>query len=170
MASLGHFDASTVAPAQVLNAIPAGEYPAMVIDSQMKITKDGTGQYLELVLEIQEGLFKGRRLWDRLNLQNRSSQTVEIAQRQLSALCHAIGVMQVNDSEQLHHKPCVVKVSVRPPEANREPTNEVKGYKALAAPLGQQPAFVAPVRQAAAPAHMLPPAAAPARSAAPWAK
>ncbi len=164
MASLGHFDASTVAPAQVLNAIPAGEYPAMVTASQMKATKDNNGEYLELVLEIQDGEFKGRRLWDRLNLNNRNSQAVEIAQRQLSALCHAIGVMQVTDSEQLHHKPCTVKVSVRQ-EAGREPTNEVKGYKALTAPLGQTAAFVPPTARPAAPA-----ASAAGKPATPWAK
>ena len=151
-------DATHVDTTNHYEAIPAGDYEAMVTDSQMKSTKDGSGQYLELTLEIQSGQFQGRKIWDRLNLQNRNAKAVEIAQRQLGQLAHATGVLQVADSEQLHHKPVIVKVSVRQ-EPGRDPSNEVKGYKARGA-TGTVPAFQAP--RVAAPA----PAAAPL----PWAK
>lgn len=140
-------------------AIPAGDYESMVTASEMKSTKDGTGQYLELTVEIQSGQFQGRRLFDRLNLSNRNPKAVEIAQKQLAQLCHATGVLQVQDSQQLHNRPIVIKVAVKN-DPERGPSNEIKGYKAKGAAQQAAP-FQAP--RAAAPAA---PAAAPL----PWAK
>lgn len=135
-------------------AIPAGDYESMVTASEMKSTKDGTGQYLELTVEIQSGQFQGRRLFDRLNLSNRNPKAVEIAQKQLAQLCHATGVMQVQDSQQLHNRPIVMKVAVKN-DPERGPSNEIKGYKAKgaaqqAAPF-QAPRAAAPAAPAAAP-------------------
>ena len=135
-------------------AIPAGDYESMVTASEMKSTKDGTGQYLELTVEIQSGQFQGRRLFDRLNLSNRNPKAVEIAQKQLAQLCHATGVLQVQDSQQLHNRPIVMKVAVRN-DLERGPSNEIKGYKAKgttqqAAPF-QAPRAAAPAAPAAAP-------------------
>lgn len=160
MASL-NFDASGIDTTNQFDAIPAGDYEAMVTDSTMKSTKDGTGQYLELTIEIQSGQYQGRRLWDRLNLQNRNAKAVEIAQKQLAQLCHATGVLQVQDSQQLHNRPIVMKVAVKN-DPVRGPSNEIKGYKARGAATAQAPAFQAP----RAPAAPQAPAAAPL----PWAK
>lgn len=156
-----NFDATHVDITNHYEAIPAGDYEAMVTDSQKKSTKDGSGQYLELTLEIQSGQFQGRKIWDRLNLQNRNAKAVEIAQRQLGQLAHATGVLQVADSEQLHHKPVIVKVSVRQ-KPGRDPSNEVKGYKAISGG-GVAPAFQAPRAPVA-------PASAPAAAPLPWAR
>lgn len=123
-------------------AIPAGDYESMVTASEMKSTKDGTGQYLELTVEIQSGQFQGRRLFDRLNLSNRNPKAVEIAQKQLAQLCHATGVLQVQDSQQLHNRPIIMKVAVRN-DPERGPSNEIKGYKAKGA-IQQAAPFQAP--------------------------
>lgn len=134
-------------------AIPAGDYESMVTASEMKSTKDGAGQYLELTLEIQSGQYQGRRLYDRLNLQNRNQKAVEIAQKQLAQLCHATGILQVRDSQQLHNRPIIVKVTAKN-DPERGMVNEVRGYKAKAAMMAQAPAFQAAPRVAAAPASM----------------
>ncbi|MFU8779278.1 MAG: PHP domain-containing protein, partial [Roseovarius sp.] len=42
--------------------------------------------------------------------------TVEIAQRTLSAICHATDKMQVNDSEELHLIPMAIQVKIKPPK------------------------------------------------------
>lgn len=160
-----NFDSSGIDTTSQYDAIPAGDYEGMVTASEMKGTKDGTGQYLELTIEIQSGQYQGRRLWDRLNLQNRNPKAVEIAQKQLAQLCHATGILQVADSQQLHNRPVVVKVSAKNDD-QRGMVNEVKGYKAKAS-MQQQPAFSAP-RAPAAPqaAPQAPRAAAPL----PWAR
>lgn len=159
MASL-NFDASGIDTTSQFDAIPAGDYEAMVTDSTMKSTKDGTGQYLELIIEIQSGQFQGRRLWDRLNLSNRNQKAVEIAQKQLAQLCHATGILQVRDSQQLHNRPIIAKVAAKN-DPERGMVNEVKGYKAKATMMAQAPAFQA-ARVAAPQAPMQAPAQAPA--------
>ena len=153
-----NFDSTGIDTTSQFDAIPAGDYEAIVTASEMKATKDGTGQYLELTSEIQSGQYQGRRLWDRLNLQNKNPKAVEIAQKQLAQLCHATGVLQVQNSEQLHNRPFVMKVAVRN-DPERGPSNEIKGYKAKAAT--NAPAFQAP-RVAAS--------SAPAAPVMPWAK
>ena len=100
MASLnGTFDATEVAPAVPLEVLPPGKYLAQLIESEMAPTKAGDGQLLKLVFEILEGPSTRRKIFDQLNLVNRNEQTVEIAQRTLSAICHAVGQMHVGDSE-----------------------------------------------------------------------
>lgn len=149
------FDATNIDTTSQFDAIPAGDYEAMVTGSAMKATRDGSGEYLELTLEIQSGQFQGRRLWDRLNLRNRNAKAVEIAQKQLAQLCHAVNVLQVQTPEQLHNRPFVMKVSVKN-DPERGMSNEVKGYKARAAMQQQAPAFQAPRAAAQAPAYAAP--------------
>lgn len=142
MANLGGtFDANQVEPNAPYEVIPEGEYRIQITNSSMENTKDNTGQYLKLELEIMEGQQAGRKLFDRLNLVNRNQQAMEIAQRTLSAICHAVGVLTVNDSEQLHMRPMLAKVKVvdrkdRPGEKS----NEIGSYKAAGAGAPSNPA------------------------------
>jgi hypothetical protein len=136
MASLnGTFDATEVAPAVPLEVLPPGKYLAQLIESEVAPTKAGDGQLLKLVFEILEGPFARRKIFDQLNLVNRNQQTVEIAQRTLSAICHAVGQVHVSDSEQLHFKPLLVTLKVEPAGNDkhgvyREARNKVAGYAA----------------------------------------
>lgn len=129
MANLGNFDATQIEPNGRPDALPAGKYKCVAIESDFKETKDGNGKYLQFVFEVVEGQYKGRRIWDRLNLVNSNTQAVEIARRTLSSICHAVGVLQPKDSMQLHNIPLTVKVACR--EYNGNVTNEVKGYEKL---------------------------------------
>jgi hypothetical protein len=106
------FDASQVAPQQPIEALPAGWYKAALTTSDMEPTNDGTGMMLKCEYSILEGAFKGRKIFDRLNLQNKNPQAVEIAQQALSALCHATGVIRITDSQQLHNIPFFIKIKV----------------------------------------------------------
>lgn len=125
-----NFDASTVAPnTGTQDAIPAGWYNVQIDQSELKPTKDGSGAYLELRLAVLDGQYVGRKVFARLNLKNNNQQAVEIAYKDLSAICHAVGVMQVQDSSQLHGKPMKIKVSVRAATGEYEASNEVKAYK-----------------------------------------
>lgn len=126
MASL-NFNANQVEPMAALEAVPAGKYTAVVIDSEIKPTKAGTGTYLALTLEIVDGEFKGRKLWSRLNLDNPSPVAVQIARQELSAICRAVGVMEPKDSCELHGIPLVVTVKQKA-DPDGEVRNEVKGY------------------------------------------
>lgn len=151
-----NFDSSTVPVSAGFEALPAGDYPAMVTASENKPTKAGTGSYLSITIELQGGGYQGRRVWTNLNLNNPNPTTVEIAQKQLAELCNATGVLQVRDSSQLHNIPIIVKLSCKKDDYSGDMKNEVKGFKKMVA-TASAPAFKAPTAQATpAPAAGLP--------------
>jgi hypothetical protein len=90
---------------------PAGDYTMQVVNSDMRTTKSGTGQYLWLEFDILSGPVRGK-YFERLNLFNDNAKAVEIANRQLSAICNAVGLVALQDSEQLHMKPLKVVLKV----------------------------------------------------------
>ena len=120
------FDATGIEPIQPLEVLPPGKYVAQIVSSDMRTTKHGTGQYLFLEIDVLEGPHQGRKLFDRLNLVNASKTTVEIAQRTLSAICHATGRLQVQDSEELHLIPFLAVVTVQPPKNGYGETNKIR--------------------------------------------
>ena len=142
------FDANSVEPSN-FDVFPAGKYLAQIVSSEMRPTKDGRGQYLFLELDILEGPFAGRKLFDRLNLVNDNPDTVDIATRTLSSICRATGQMQVKDSEQLHLIPLIADVRVRPPKGQYGESNSIRYLPRNAA---AAPATRAPVAYASAPA------------------
>jgi len=154
MASL-QFNASTVEPTQSYDPLPDGWYTVIMTKSEMKPTKDGTGAYLETELTVQEPPYKGRKVFYRLNVKNNNPVAQEIAYRQLSAICHAVGVIQVQDSQQLHGLPFKVKIVIKKDESGKyDPSNEVKAIKGMnedgAAP-APATGFTPPPAAAAAP-------------------
>ena len=175
-----NFDASTVAPAVAPEVIPAGWYNAQMTASEMKPTSDGTGGMLACEFTILSGEHAGRKQFVRLNLFNKNPVAVEIAYRTLSAICHAVGVIQVQDSQQLHGKPLQLKVALRPAGPGSdgkhyEASNEIKGYKAIdgagvpvAGAPAATPAWAAPAAPAA-PAAWTPPQAPAAPAVPQWA-
>jgi hypothetical protein len=107
---------------------PPGEYEMMIVKSSTRPTKQGDGSYLELEMHCVSGELTGRRHWERLNLDNPSQKTVKIAQEQLARLCLALGLDQVNDSEELHDRPFVAEIGID----KKEPTkNKIWGYRSI---------------------------------------
>jgi len=128
MVNLGSFDAHEVEPLKELEAIPAGQYLAIITESEMKSNKAGTGEYLNLKFQILEGEYKDRCVWSRLNLSNPTEKAVEIARAELSAICRAVGVMAPKDSTELHDLPLLIKVRCKKRDDTGEFTNEISAY------------------------------------------
>ena len=125
--NLEGFDANKVEVQSEYAALPAGEYQAIIVESEEKPTKAGNGKYLELRLNIQGPTHQGRILFDRLNLVNQNDTAQQIARATLSSICRAVNVLTPKDSSELHGKPLTVIVKTR--EYNGEIQNEIKGYK-----------------------------------------
>lgn len=129
MANLSGFDASKVEPND-FGTIPPGDYEACIINSEMKATKDGQGSYLNLEIQVINGQYQNRRLFDKLNLVNKNEQAVTIAKGTLSAICRAVNVLTPNDSAELHNKPMRITVGSRKNDyKNGEMENYIKSYK-----------------------------------------
>lgn len=121
---------------QDFSPIPTGEYQALIVESDMKPTKKNDGQFLELVHEITEGDFKGRKVWANLNLDNPSAKAVEIANRQMASIREATGVANPRDSQDLHNKPMLIRVEFIPAGTTQKngyvttrDGNEIKAWK-----------------------------------------
>ena len=127
-----NFNAADVDPNSSFEPIPAGKYVAAIVDSTTKPTKNGAGEYLELVFEVLEGPYKGRRVWERLTLKHVNDTTVRIARGNLSAICRAVGVMTPADSSR--SSPSAITCST-PPSATTSPS--------ATTPRPTQPAFPA---------------------------
>lgn len=163
-----NFDASTVQPDSTsISPVPAGIYVAQVVDSDVKPLKSGNGEALNLTFKILEGPQINRQVWASLNIRHTNAQAQQIAQAQLSALCHAAGVIRLQDSAMLHNRPVRIRVKVREADGQYAARNDVTGFEAV--PGGAAPAAPATPAPSAAPWASAP-ASAPAAQQAPWAQ
>ena len=164
MASL-NFDATTVQPDTGFELLPAGWYNAMIDESAINPTNDGVGAYLQLRFSVIDGQYQGRKVFARLNIRNANQTAQEIAYKQLSAIAHSVGVLQVQDSSQLHGIPLKIRVRIRKDQSGQyEDQNEINGYKNINEAVQGQAAAFAPAAPAmpAAPAGFAPVAPQPA--------
>lgn len=149
------FDATSVAPQQTFAPIPAGVYTVAVTDSEVKPTKSG-GTQAVFHLQVVDGQFAGRKVFARINVRNASPEAERIGQSQLSALQHACGVLQLQDTAQLHGKVVRARVTVRKDDTGQYgDSNEVKGFEASGG--AQMPAPVPAAAATAASSPAVPP-------------
>ena len=133
------FNAHEVEPAGTGGGqLPVSEktgHLVVITGSEIVPTKANDGGMLKLDLEIIDGPLKGESGPYRLNLYNTNETAANIAQKQLSALCHVTGVFNVQDSAQLHNIPFRVIVTLQKGD-NPNGYTEVKGVLDAA---GNQP-------------------------------
>ena len=154
MANLGGFNAGSTPPMDDFSPIPDGEYRALITESKVKETKAHDGaSFLEFTWELLDEPYRKRKQWTRLNLWNQNQQAVEIAQKELSSICRAVGVMTPNDSEELHGIPCVLRIGTERRSDTGDLTNRIRGYKPInaSAPTAPPPPNTPPPAALAAP-------------------
>ena len=157
-----NFNAEEIEPSSSFDPIPAGWYTAIISSSEMKATRDGYGEYLSLTLQVIEGQYENRLVFARLNLKNANDKAVDIARKDLAAICRAVGVMSPQASEELHDIPLMIKVKVRAASGDYEASNDIGGYKAV------EGANLTPAPKAASKPQTPPPAATTTKK--PWQK
>lgn len=114
--------------------LPNGVYRLEVTDSEVATTKKGDGTILKLkygVIEPEE--YAKRLIFGNITLENPNTQAQEIGQRQLASLCRAIGLSEIEDSEELHFQGFVAKVGLSKQRTGQdgkvyEPRNEIKRF------------------------------------------
>lgn len=157
----GGFNSAEVDPAKPrdYSALPAGPYDAEITNADVKDTKAGDGKYLEVEhTVISPEQYAGRKVWARINLVNPNEQAQQIGREQLSALCHAVGIPVLKDSDHLLGKILRIRLKIDRKDPSN-PRNDVTGWEqhgGTAPPVNtQRPAANAPA-PAAAPAKKAP--------------
>mgnify|MGYP002718625015 CR=1 FL=1 len=155
MAQLG-FNANDVAPSQGGGPLPPGEYTFHAVEEELKPNSKGTGHVLAMTYEVVEGEQAGRKVWVNMNVAHQNPKAQKIGQEELSALCHATGQMQVEDSQELLWKTFRAVTKVTTDDQGRERA-EIKKYLFgdQPAPPASKPAATPP---AGGPASSTPPA------------
>jgi len=116
--------------------LPEGWYSVTVSQSELKATKDGTGSYIKLRLDVTGPSHQGRVVFANINIRNKSAKAEEIGNQQLGEIMRAIGLPKLEDTDQLIGRSMSVKVKTRHSEEYGD-QSEVKAYKAID---GQAPA------------------------------
>jgi hypothetical protein len=106
--------------------LPPGEkYKGVIVNIEPINTTDQSGNvkggYLALTLTPIEGPLAGQKHIDRLNLHHTNPKTVEIANEQMSAYCHVLGVYNVQDTAQLLNIPFLFDIGW---QKGQEPSQE----------------------------------------------
>jgi hypothetical protein len=146
----GAFNPSEHEPTRDFEVLPPGDYPVIIEAACIKETKARTGHYIELTLQVLDGPAKGRKLWDRLNIDNQNTTAVEIAKRQLAAIGQAIGIVLIEDTDQLVNQVlyAVVKVKGDNNEVRTYINAQQAGERAAKSGASMQPAPTVPTQSA----------------------
>ena len=127
--------------------VPAGWYVAQITDSEVKQTKSGTGSYIKIRYDIQGPTHSGRVIFGNLNVENANPAAEKIGRQQLGEIMRAIGLSVVTDTDQLLGTTMQIKVDIRESEQYGN-SNEVKGWKAVAAGMAPAPKVKPPASNA----------------------
>lgn len=94
--------------------LPNGTYPMDITNMELKANNDASsGHNLAIEWTVFEGEFKGRKHFENLNLwHTKSSAAVDIANKQLSSIGHAVGVLTGEDLTILANRHALVTVSL----------------------------------------------------------
>lgn len=106
---------------------PLGKHPVIIESHEVKGTKDEKNGMLVLNLRVIDGPEAGFTGPYRLNLYHNNEDAAKIAHRQLSAVCHVVGVFQLGPDgtrvDYLYNKPFAIEVGLQKGDEAKE-----KGY------------------------------------------
>lgn len=152
-------------------AMPAGEYMFSITESELKAGRKPGSQVLGLTYTCLQDGFKGRKMWQYLNIVNPSADAQRIAQSELREICEAAGLgnQVLDDSVKLHNVPMLVKIKIEKDDIGQyDDKNKPVAWKPASAAQGAAPGgFRPPVATPASPASFKASVATPAPAAGP---
>lgn len=145
------FDATTVEPVQNrdFSAIPRGPQVCQIVKSELRKVKPKDGQDPDgdygtnycIEVEIVEGQYERRKLWDQMTIESEKEETVRIARARLGSIAMAVGKPKMKAASDLHFIPFIAELSVVPDwrtkdlphddPNKRPPVNKIVAYKPL---------------------------------------
>jgi hypothetical protein len=140
MANLGNnYSADPNEKEQEFELLPAGEYKAIITESDYINNKKGTGMILKLTYKIIDGPLKERIVFENLSLEHQNEKTRVIAKSSLNAIMVAVGIPKLTDSSQLHNKPMLIKIKAVPAKDGYEPSNRITKHSSINAGVASVP-------------------------------
>ena len=126
--ALVNFNASEVEPSAPMGAWQPGKYNVEISSADVKTTKSGDGHYVQVEFTAMNGAMERRKHWERYNISNPNQTAEEIAKRNFAALCLAVNLPQLQDTDQLIGRQCVLDTGTRLPKGGGEMETTIRGY------------------------------------------
>jgi len=93
--------------------VPDGDYVLEVSQSEVAPTSNGKGVVMKLVYSvIAPEEFKGRNIYDNINIEHSTARAQEIGREHLAALCRALELPAIEDSDELHFKQFAARIGM----------------------------------------------------------
>jgi hypothetical protein len=132
MANLnGQYDPDAGVPG-TFEIFAAGPQYLEFTETDIVATKAGTGKLLKFKLRITKGELEDRLVFGQMNLQNPNPIATKIGQEEFRAAREVTGVLEPEDTQDLHFKEFVGYVKVTPAKGDYDAKNEIdwgKTYK-----------------------------------------
>lgn len=153
--------------------LPPGTYDVEILKADLTATNAGDGKYINLDMSVTSSEYFGRRIFDKLNIENKNQTTEQIARANLGKI---LRIMEIHpstflDSDQMIGGKFPVRVTIEPETEKYKAKNKVVEYKTTVGKVSPAPQQ-SPQRPAYQPQQAPSPQqnAAPSKSAPPWAK
>ncbi|WP_324134052.1 DUF669 domain-containing protein [Bosea sp. (in: a-proteobacteria)] len=108
--------------------LPAGDYTLEAVESDYAANAMGTGMLLKFKCQVVGGEHDGQPYYINLSLEHDNPEAQDIGQRDFAAMRHAIGVLNPDDTEQLHCRPFRVTIGQKLHESTGVLENFIKAY------------------------------------------
>lgn len=144
---------------RLYDLVPEGWYNATITKAELNNTKAGTGQKIDMRYDITGPTQQGRVVFGTVNVRNQSQKAENIGRQQLGEIMRAVGLANIQDTDELVGGSICVRVKIRPAENGYDARNEVSGFKSASGALPQVTSTSAPE-----------PTAQPSGAKPPWAK
>ena len=109
--------------------VPPGWYTARIHSAEVKDTKAGNGQYIKIRYDIVGPSHQGRVIFGNLNIRNPNAKAEQIGRQQLGEMMRAIGLAEIQDTDQLIGGTCEIKLDIQAADGDYAARNEVRGWK-----------------------------------------
>lgn len=133
-------DFNQVEDKQDFELLPNGEYVAVVQEAELRDTRAG-GEGINVKLEIVEGQYKGRYVFDWINIKNSNPDCVKWGLESLKQLVVAACIdtsRPFTEVSELNGKVVCIRVGVQKGKDGYDDSNKVKSYKSAVKQATQQ--------------------------------
>ncbi len=128
MADLGNFNANEHEDMVDFDILPQGWYMVAITKDEQRDCKDGQSKGLNLEMTVLDGNFKGRKVFNWLNLWHVKQKVKAISEREFATICRAVNIINPRNSEQLQNVPFGIELKHKKSSYSGEMEAIIKAY------------------------------------------
>jgi len=112
-------------------AMPVGWYTATIKESEIAENSKKNGKFLKLGFVVNGGQYNDKKLYTYLNIKNPSDVAEAIAKKDMQAICKALDLQGIKDSNELHGQPMKIKLKIQAATEKYGESNVITHYASM---------------------------------------